>query len=264
MKDKSRFISSVIVSLLAGFIYYQFGEDIRQDIQSSVKAVLSSNDAEMYLPIEPQAFNSTIKKSVTKSSKKKSKFYIKKKNTIEIKTKDAVVPGDELLSNFIIQNQARIKKATPDKNIDFTAELQNLVNNDLNKSTQRQSREIKGNKSISSSNLEVAENNSSKSKQNNKIHSNFEKSQKKYKEKYAVGKGFEYNFVIEKNTSGAKMNINKTENCNTSTINNKVEVKSKVKKEKKVKVITPKVYIKSGDKVKEVIVPDNNCDGDSM
>lgn len=273
MKDKSRFISSVIVSLLAGFIYYQFGEDIKQDIQISFKAVLSSNDTEIYFPLEPQPFDCTIKKSGSKSNKKKSKFYLKKKNTIEIKTKGTVVPGDELLSNFIIQNQARIQKATPDKNIDFTAELQNLASSDLNKSKQRQSKEIKGNKSVSNSNLEASLNNSSKSKESNKIHFNFEESQRKYKQKYSVGKGFEYNYVIEENSSVTPKKVNKKGSYNKSTnyegMNSelkeiKVEVKTNVKNGKKLKVITPKVYNKSGDKVKEVIMPDSNCDGDSM
>ncbi len=77
MKDKSRFVSSVIVSLLAGFIYYQFGHGIEENLQSSIKAVLSPNDMEQYLSPDCQPFNTITNKSDAKLNKKKSKYFIK-------------------------------------------------------------------------------------------------------------------------------------------------------------------------------------------
>ena len=115
MKDKSRFISSVIVSLLAGFIYYQFGHGIEEKLQSSIKAVLSSNDVEQYLSPDCQPFNNIIAKSDAKLNKKKSKYFIKKRNVIEFKTKSETIPGDELFSSYI-SKQAKFQKSSADKN----------------------------------------------------------------------------------------------------------------------------------------------------
>ncbi len=256
MKDKSRFISSIIVSLLAGFIYYQFGENIK-DIQSSVKAVLSYSDADMEFTIPPQSFSSGLNKSVNKSTKKRSKFYIRKRNTIEFKTKDATIPGDELFSDLVSGTQAKIQRPTPDKNIDFAAELQHLVKGDLTKA-EHPGRQIKGSKSLSTTTYEVADVNSTKTR-TARLRDNFEKSQKEYRLKNYKGRGFEYNYIIEENSSGSSKNSKETTNtCKTKCeqkkikTTNKVKVENKTSNGQKIKVKVPKARGNSDSDVEEI------------
>ncbi len=196
MKDKSRFISSVIVSLLAGFIYYQFGQDINEDFQNSIKAVISSNDVEQYFPTDCQPFNSLVKKT-DKNLKLRSKFFLKKKNTIEFKVKNETIPGDELFSEIVANNQAKFQRAVPDKNIDFTAELEHLIKNDLSKTESKQSKELKINKSGNVSNG-IADVNNLKSG-SSLIHKNFENSESNLGTEIYTGNGFEYNYMVNGN-----------------------------------------------------------------
>lgn len=118
MKDKSRFLSSVIVSLLAGFIYLLAGENIPVNIKSSVKAILSNNGPDQYLTTDCFPFYELTKNSGSEKIKTSSRFYLNK-NEI----------GNFELSEVVSVNQARFIIPTPDKNIDFTSELHKLINN---------------------------------------------------------------------------------------------------------------------------------------
>lgn len=119
--EKSGLISSVIVSLLAGFIYYQFGNDIQVTLDRSFKAVLSYSDSEVFGPFNSQSLFSQIKNSDKKHQKNlKSGFYFKKQSKID----DIDVSDYSYLEN---KSQAKIQIAVPDRNIDFTSELNNLI-----------------------------------------------------------------------------------------------------------------------------------------
>ncbi len=250
MKDKSRFVSSVIVSLLAGFIYYHFGHGIEENLQSSIKAVLSSNDMEQYLSPDCQPFNTITYKSDTKLNKKKSKYFIKKRNVIEFKTKNETIPGDELFSSYIAQNQARFQKSSPDKNIDFTTELEHLMKNDNPKTDLRQSKGLKIDKGTIADTKEF-------SSRPERIQKNFETAVGVY------GNGFEYNYIIVKlrNKSSSKTEKKKSDSQTSSynyyesfvpfqsyeTYKNNESYRNRVVN--KVKVITaPEVHQKECDK----------------
>lgn len=84
MKDKSRFLSSVIVSLLAGFIYYLFGLNISDNVERSIKAVLSSNDTEEYMTQDFMPLNPEVCSSLTGSFKNNIKFVSKKENIFKV------------------------------------------------------------------------------------------------------------------------------------------------------------------------------------
>lgn len=205
MKDKSRFVSSVIVSLLAGFIYYNFGDNLQQKIQNSVKAVISSNDLELSSPSDCESFSSLVSNS--KAKVKKKRLFVKKRNTIEFKSKSngANIPGDEMFSEFISKSPAKFQRPAADKNPDFTAELQNLINGNNSK------RQSKQNKITRSSvvNDEVTELNPLKSELK-KLDKNFRVVPKNYHGKSTSnGNGFEFNFM--KNESSGK-NEKPTEN----------------------------------------------------
>jgi hypothetical protein len=116
MKDKSRFLSSVIVSLLAGFIYLLAGEDLPVNIQSSVKAILSNNGPDKYLNTDCFPFYELSKNTGSDNSKNYSKFYLKNSET-----------ESNVFTEIVSVNQAKFIRPTPDKNIDFTSELQKLI-----------------------------------------------------------------------------------------------------------------------------------------
>lgn len=119
--EKSGLISSVIVSLLAGFIYYQFGNDIQVTLDRSVKAVLSYSDSEVFGPFNSQSLSSQIKNSDKKYQKNlKSGFFLKKQSKVD----NIEVRDYSYLEN---KSQAKIQRAVPDINIDFTSELNNLI-----------------------------------------------------------------------------------------------------------------------------------------
>lgn len=284
MKDKSKYVSSVIVSLLAGFIYYQFGQDINADLQNSLKAVLSSNDVDEYMQTDYQSFNSLTKKSGRVTNKKSSKFYIKRKNSIEFKTRTGIIPGDEMVSSLV---QAKFKKSVPDKNVDFSTELQHLINKDLCNTTP--SKEFKIQRSTTKTEDGIADTKELKST-NNLLHKNPEGD---------LGNGFEYNFIITKNSSQSGRNFGKKEKVQINTtpyyngytssyefnsgftkteiIKNKTEYKCDVINGNKIKVITPKAPVikiedmdedqnKDFDNDKDSDTPEMNdsSDNDSM
>jgi hypothetical protein len=214
MKDKQRFISSVIVSLLAGFIYYQFGQDIQKDVESSIKAVISSNDLE-YISPDCGPFTSITKKSFKDATKKKSKFYIKKNNTVEFKTKNVTIPADDLFADYV-SHQANQRRPVADKNIDFTAELKDLIKNDGSGSDPKPGRELRINKNTGNG-KEVADTKSLNS-MNNLLHKNAVE--------FDLGNGFEYNIIIDGNSSQPKNSLkgkkNKSQsNKNSNTNSNK-------------------------------------------
>ncbi|HMQ68449.1 MAG TPA: hypothetical protein PKA90_04440 [Ignavibacteria bacterium] len=117
MKDKSRFLSSVIVSFLAGFIYLIAGENLPVNIQSSVKAILSSNAPDMYLTTECFPFYEISKKSAPKISKNNLNFYLHENEF-----------DHDQYSEMNSVDQATFVRPLPDKNIDFTSELNKLIN----------------------------------------------------------------------------------------------------------------------------------------
>lgn len=120
--EKPGILSSVIVSLLAGFIYYQFGNDLQVTLEKSYKAVLSYSDSEIFGPFNSLSLSSADEISDNKSGKnKKSGFYFKKRNT-------EILLDDEY-SVLLNKNQAKLQRSLPDKNIDFTSELNNLIKN---------------------------------------------------------------------------------------------------------------------------------------
>ena len=124
-KDRSRITSSIIISFLAGFICYQFGEDIQQKIESSVKAISSNSNLEMFGPEYCESFISIVNKSDSKTKKTKSGFYLKHRNNKENKVSE-VASAENLISE-ILKIQARTQKAIPDKNVDFSQELNKLI-----------------------------------------------------------------------------------------------------------------------------------------
>lgn len=182
MKDKSRIISSVIVSLLAGFIYLLSGNDIPVNIQSSVKAVLSSNEPDMYLTAECFPFYEISNKSDRKVSINNSSFYLKRNKT-----------GDKQYSEINSGDQAKFVRPLPDKNIDFTSELNKLINSETN-DVYAKNIDHSGNSTILSCNefqIADAERNF---KRNDRVH----KQNIEFNLKYDDGNGFVYNYLTEK------------------------------------------------------------------
>ncbi|MEO8666024.1 MAG: hypothetical protein ABI462_11045 [Ignavibacteria bacterium] len=289
MKDKSRFISSVIVSLLAGFIYYQFGHGIEDKLQSSIKAVLSSNenDMEQYLSPDCQPFTSIIAKSDAKLNKKRSKYFIKKRNFIEFKTGNETIPGDELFSSYIAQKQAKVQKTAADKNLDFTAELELLIKKDNSKTDLHQSKGFKIDKRTGEN---VVADSREFSYRPERIQKNFEIRAGTY------GYGFEYNYIIieqNKKSKIEKKTTGKTTSRNTSEsyipFRSYETYKNNESYKYQMKIIypqgtptAPEVYSKGCDKVKnknkvrkiddigepegqpEVIIPFMNGNDDDM
>ncbi len=293
MKDKQRFMSSVIVSLLAGFICYQFGQGIQQNLEKSIKAVLSSNviGTEEYFPTDCQPFNSAINNISGKLSKKKLKFYIKKRNTIEYKSQDITIPAEELFSE-LVSKKANAQRPAANKNVDFTSELEHLIKNDLTGTELKPGKEYKINKGISCTENEVADTREMRSR-NNLLHKDFN-----FKNKYYSGNGFEYNYITDgnsheynQNNSNSKTNYeykveynyNYHYNYNKEQKENESGIKGNTNSGNgshgnRVKVIipnipmspkAPKVHIKNNDNdcnsdVEEINVPDEDSNDDSM
>lgn len=194
MKDKSRFLSSVIVSLLAGFIYYLSGSDIQQTIERSFKAVFSQTDTEMYGPQNSASFTELLKKSGIKVNKNKIHFYYSsvKKKRDNFKNENAKTP-DNTYGEFI-SLQAKVMKSCPDKNVDFTNELNNLIrkNSDCNPDSEKY---IKMNRNVKSSPVADLK------AEDRKIQINISKKENKKfyhktdEENSSFGFGFEYNNV---------------------------------------------------------------------
>ena len=287
MKDKSRFLSSVIVSLLAGFIYYMFCLNITDDIERSVKAVISSNDSEEYMSGDFMPLNPEVCSSVGGPIKNNFKAVSKKKRSLKFKD-NSVFPDDKSISDNANLNQAKFQKPSPDRNVDFTAELEKLIYSKDNKGKVapllRPGREFKVDKSMSNSPEELAE---LKSGLNNseKIRKNFERSQIKYYRKNYKGNGFEYNVIINDKSSNSGQNTIKYDynasekkkvksECREFNNNSDPKINTELRNQYKIKIISPKVRIKakcdndedsdSDDKTIEINVPDNSDDDDSM
>lgn len=277
MKDKSRFLSSVIVSLLAGFIYYLFGLNISDNVEKSIKAVLSSYDTEEYMTQDFMPLNPEVCSSLTGSFKSNIKFVSKKK--ISLKFKDnSVFPDNNAISDNAISGQAKFQKPSPDRNIDFTAELEKLISKKDNVTPLlKPGREFKVDKSMSNSEEEVAQ---LKSGLNNteKVRKNFEKSQIKYYRKNYKGNGFEYNYIKSEKSSKSESNSVKYDNQTCEKIKVKIKYNdfncnSEIRNDFKIKIITPKERTKTKtDKDEkadledkdEINVPDNSDNEDSM
>lgn len=270
MKDKSRLLSSVIVSLMAGFIYYQFGDNLQEKFQS-FRAVLSSNDMELYMPQECESFNSLVAKSDSKSKTKKSKFYIKKnyKNTIEFKNKNVSVPGEELVADFIANNQARFDRPQPSKKIDFTAELENLAKNDFLKESQSNNLESKLSTGPRKPGEEIADMKATRPNGIIVIKS-FDKRKGSEKVVQNIGYGFEYNYVTEGNLSQIKSNsgnsktelkkeitVNKSD-CENKCTKTDTETRTRVINGKKVKIVAPEIENNIDDRGDEIDSPEMN------
>jgi len=290
MKDKSKFLSSVIVSLLAGFIYYMFCLDITDNIERSVKAVISSNDYEEYMSRDFMPINPEVSSSVNGPIKNNIKAVSKRKRSLKFKDY-SVFPDDKSISDNAISNQAKFQKPSPDRNVDFTAELEKLISNKYNRDNKdnvspslKPGREFKVDKSLSNCPEELAE---LKSGLNNseKIRKNFERSQIKYYRKNYKGNGFEYNIIINEKSSNSGRNkiryeYNSSEkkkvntDCSEYKNNSDSKINTEVRNQYKIKIISPKVRIKeksdndvdadSDDKTIEINVPDDSNDDDSM
>ena len=284
MKDKSRFLSSVIVSLLAGFIYYLFGLNISDNVERSVKAVLSSNDTEEYMTQDFMPLNPEVCSSVAGSFKNNIKVVSKKKRSFKF-MENSIFPDIKSISDNANSSQAKFQKPSPDRNIDFTAELEKLISR-KNRVTPliKPGREFKVDKSMSNSEEEIAE---MKSGLNNseKVRKNFERSQIKYYRKNYKGNGFEYNVIINDKSSNSgrntiKYDYNASEKkkvkseCREFNNNSDPKINTEVRNQYKIKIISPKVRIKakcdndedsdSDDKTIEINVPDNSDNEDSM
>lgn len=196
MKDKQKFISSVIVSLLAGFIYFCFGENLQTKFQGAINAAWSY-ESEQYFPSDCRPFNFLTKNFSSNELKKKKKFFLKK-NNIDLKSKDKTVQDDRFLSDFI-KGQASFKRAVADKNPDFTAELNQLIKNDEAK----QSQKLKATKDEFKSGSEIADTKTLKTS-NNLLHKNAVE--------FNLGNGFEYNLIIETGAPEQGGNIPKKKN----------------------------------------------------
>lgn len=282
MKDKSKFLSSVIVSLLAGFIYYMFCLNITDNIERSVKAVISSNDSEEYMSGDFMPLNPEVCSSLGGPVKNNFKAVSKKKRSLKFKD-NSVFPDYKSISDNANLNQAKFQKPSPDRNIDFTAELEKLIfSKDKVAPLLKPGREFKVDKSMSNSPEELAE---LKSGLNNseKIRKNFERSQIKYYRKNYKGNGFEYNVIINDKSSNSVRNTIKYEyntsekkkvksECREFNNDSDTKINTEVRNQYKIKIISPKVRIKakcdndedSDDKTIEINVPDNSDDDDSM
>ena len=115
--NRYRFTSSVIISLLAGFIYYQFGEDISHKLDFSMRAIPVESNSDFTESVMFEPFSSLIKKSDNKIIKSRSG------NFKRLKINNSDFSKSENLISEIKVKQANIQKPIPDKNIDFTAEL---------------------------------------------------------------------------------------------------------------------------------------------
>lgn len=193
MKDKSRFLSSVIVSLLAGFIYYLLGQNINENVVSSVKAVLSSDFSEEYLSSDLITQNNEIKKFGNNNVRKNISF--KKKNSFVLREVKISLPDENIFSVIKIDAQAKIQKPSPDRNVDFTSELNRLISKNKTENNYRPGKENRINKSLSRNVTETADINSG-NQSSNMLKKNIDKSETKYYEKEYKGNGFEYNYVI--------------------------------------------------------------------
>lgn len=256
MKDKSKLLSSLIVSLLAGFIYYQVSDDFAVKFSSSVKAILISENAEMYGPFQMESYTSIVKKSTGIKKKYKSKLYMKSNINKKSVSDDA---SEELLISIVkSENQAKLRRPVADRNIDFTAELDKLTARN-HKSLSELDEELR----LKSVNKEFADRN-----EYNKVKMYIKKDKKN---SGANGYGFEYNH-INKESVKVKKKKNEVNGFNESNKEMK-EIKSFYEykssdncapgSHSKVNCNKTKKY-KNVKEKNEIIIPDNVLDDDTM
>ncbi|MFZ1323372.1 MAG: hypothetical protein WAT71_17600 [Ignavibacteria bacterium] len=179
MKYKKNYLSSVIVSLLAGFIYYYFALDFQksvndvfsfQKMEINVPDNSEDNLANFYSPLEDSELNN---------------FFSKVKNNIN--RKNAFIESG--ITKAGLESRAIYQKPIPDKNVDFTAELNNLVNKKNSTS------ELNECKSLRDSYNEYADINSNRYLQRSII--NKECFSASVNKDLKNGNGFEYNYVYQ-------------------------------------------------------------------
>ncbi|MBS1518214.1 MAG: hypothetical protein JSS91_09010 [Bacteroidetes bacterium] len=234
MNNKKNYISSVIVSLLAGFIYYQFGTNI----QETVEKVFSSHELIMNVPsnneFDPAGFKNPQKKKEVKALNKKTKL----KNSPEIYFAES---HSEVIFD---ENRAKYRKAVPDRKEDFTDELNKLIR------TGKISPDLRNSIRRSSDNNSTADVNSSEMKIQKSVINKDCPSANVIKDKY-TGNGFEYNYFFKTDASFYKKYIKKYRGssseepdedcCSANTVHIvKTECKSKNN-------VTVKVKCSSGD-----------------
>jgi hypothetical protein len=276
MKDKSRFLSSVIVSLLAGFIYYLFGQNITETAVSSVKAVLSSNFTEDIMNSDCITLNSSVKISGNKLIKNKT-FRNKKQHSLEFKEIIITLPVENSFSYIGKNSQAKIQRPSPNRNVDFTSELNRLIKKDKSVIEIKPGKEYRVNKSLSNTNNEMADLDL-KENSNKKLRKNIEYSQMKYYNKEYKGNGFEYNYVISSVANEPVKNTRSNNSDRTDSdrlkkkcseynynynYNNEMRNTEKVEKNTKVKTIAPKIEIKINDEEIDIDLQEINVDDSS-
>ncbi|MBK8983096.1 MAG: hypothetical protein IPM38_12405 [Ignavibacteria bacterium] len=179
MKYKKNYLSSVIVSLLAGFIYYQFSTDL----EKSFNEVFTANELEINVPLNGDDalsnFNNPQKIASVKKIFRKSKGRITPLNAF----------AESGISDYNKENQAKTKKPVPDKNVDFTAELNNLL--------KKKDKPVELRKSKSLNNT-TADNNTTQRLQRSVI--NKECFSASVNKDIVNGNGFEYNYVYNVNS----------------------------------------------------------------
>ncbi|MBV6479718.1 MAG: hypothetical protein HGGPFJEG_02510 [Ignavibacteria bacterium] len=252
MKEKSKFLSSLLISLLAGFIYFQLSGDIKDKLTSSVKAVLISQNTEIYGPLNLETNNTDLKKSTGLYKKNKLRIYIKsdlrKKSIQDIKSEKSNI------SDLKSETQAIIRRPSANKNVDFTAELDKLIS--------------KKHKQLSELDDELrkksAENEISDIDAYNKVKMFINKCDKNQK---TNGYGFEYNYVKKETIKKYKTN-NRKYGYRNAILNSKNCSNSGEKKSNGLSAPESKRKVNNGGKNKikcekesnEIILPDNVLD----
>jgi len=198
MKFKKNYLSSVIVSLLAGFIYYQFSSDL----EKTFNKVLSTNELEINVPLNGDDVISNFKNPQKISSGKKIfRKYISSNTSKNAFTESGIIDNSK-------NNQARTKKPVPDINVDFTAELNNLL--------KKKDKPVEIRKSKSLNNT-TADNNTGQSFQRSVI--NKECFSASVNKDIVNGNGFEFNYVYNKNLNLKNKEKGKGKTKETGSLN---------------------------------------------
>lgn len=203
MKYKKNYLSSVIVSLLAGFIYYYFA----LDLQKSVNDVFSFQKMEINVPDNSE--DNLANFYIPQEESKLNNFFRKVKN--KINRKNAFIESG--ITKAGLESQAKFQKPIPDKNIDFTSELNNLVNKKNSPSV------LNEGKSLRHSDNESAEINSRRYIQRSVI--NKECFSASVNKDFKNGNGFEYNYLYQ---ASAKNRNNSSEDIKFKLKNGTISV----------------------------------------
>lgn len=203
MKYKKNYLSSVIVSLLAGFIYYYFAVDL----QKSVNDEFSLQNMEINVPDNSE--DNLTNFYIPHEESKLNNFFRKVKN--KINSRNAFIESG--FAKAGLESQAKYQKPIPDKSVDFTDELNNLVNRKNSPSVLNEC------KSLRHSENESAEINSSRYLQRSVI--NKECFSASVNKDFKNGNGFEYNYLYQ---AGAKNSNNTGENIKFKLKNGTISV----------------------------------------